>query len=557
MNLRFWKCGDSDWKNADERERMIAARLEEARAAKSTLDGYWRTMRTYYDGTHETAKQTGAFLASMDLPWQPCAVPDAYLHVEGQIEAIPPDFEFSARGDDDEQTALLRERAVRYVIQNNDLTAKNAANERRLNLYGSAVWKLSVCENEINEADIFIENPPLETIFPDPYATAIDDCEYIACIYRMNTERAARIFKNDLEKRGLSMKSILARKHRKGKDIFGLGDTVEIVEYWFRQPRDGEDTIEMLSGETVSYAYRSGDIALSILIEGTEVRYLPKFWSKTDFPKYPFVIYTKIPREDCLWGKSEIEQIIPLIDAADRQLAFAQLNTAFFSNDVLVYEENAFSSDSYPENRPGAIWKLRPGMMEKVKRLGGLAADHISHYEIADKYRAMMKEALGNYDFMQGDSSTQVTTATGLALLGDYASKRMKAKNICKKAGFERLYRLIDALVLEIYSAEKIQAITDSVYSFDEFLSGKGYVPLIDICVNIGEGLENSRSFTLTALSDLCHMEITEENYPIVRAYINALGIPERASLVAALDERFFQNKDEYVTEKGKEKQDE
>lgn len=64
-------------------------------------------------------------------------------------------------------------------------------------------------------------------------------------------------------------------------------------------------------------------------------------------------------------------------------------------------------------------------------------------------------------------------------------------------------------------------------------------MPQIDVKVNIGDGIDNSRSFTLSALSDLMAMDIDEENYPIVRAYISTLGIPERSSLCAAFDEKY------------------
>ena len=179
--------------------------------------------------------------------------------------------------------------------------------------------------------------------------------------------------------------------------------------------------------------------------------------------------------------------------------------------------------------------KLRPGMADKVKRLGGLSAEGAVHYEIADKYRAMMKETLGNFDFLQGDSATQVSTATGLALLGDYAGKRTAAKNICKKAGFERLYRLIDAMAMEVYSEERLKAITD----IDMLPDMMDYVPTLDVSIHIGDGISNSRSFTLKALEALCSMDLNAEHYPMVRAYIGALGIPERAELIARLDERF------------------
>ena len=535
MNLNFSEC-----LCADVRERMIAENLEIARSARGITDAYWRKMRSYYDGAHETASQTGGLLSTMELPWRPCSVPDGFLHVEGQIEAVPPDFEFSAQADADASCVKHRENIVRYLLQNADMTTKNAANERRLNIYGSAVWKLSVSRDDHLQPTVTIENPPLETVFPDPFAKTVDDCEYIACVYRMSAAKAIRIFADDLKCRGLTPDNMIRSKHHTKNDPVGLGDTFEITEYWFRQPCDGEATV-MDGSNAVTYAYRAGDIALSILIEGTEIRYLPKFWSKTSCRKYPFVIYGKIPSEETIWGKSELESIIPLIDAADRQLLFAQLNTAFFANDILVYEENAFAADSYPENRPGAVWKLRPGMSDKVKRLGGLASDHIAHYEIAEKYRAMMKETLGNYDFMQGDSSTNVTTATGLALLGDYASKRAKAKNICKKAGFERLYLLIDALALEIFSAERLHDILrcDGVFCFEDYQREYGCLPAFHTVIHVGDGFENSRSFTVSALSELCAMDMDAERYPVIRAYISALGIPEKAELLQALDRKF------------------
>ena len=111
---------------------------------------------------------------------------------KAKIEATPPDFEFSARGDRDEAKAEIRERVVRYAVQNADFTAKNAVNERRLRTScGSAVWKLAVGRRERAGPEIAIENPPPETIYPDPAAASIDECEYVACVYRMSAARAA------------------------------------------------------------------------------------------------------------------------------------------------------------------------------------------------------------------------------------------------------------------------------------------------------------------------------------------------------------------------------
>ena len=534
------------------REKSAAFLLREAKIARSNIDGYWQRMQNYYSGAHDTVKQTGEFLAATELPWKPATVPDGYLHVESQIESKMPDFEFCARSDDEADMAKARENAVRYICDRNELEIKNSVNERRLGIMGSAVWKLALTTGENGTDEIAIENPSPENIYPDPNSTSVDGCEYIGYTYKLSRLTAQRVFADDLALAGTNIDKIFEeRDERMGieTDIYSseASPLADVTEWWFRQPYDGSCSCETIDAAgnitTVNYEYRAGDIALCILLCGREIRYIPKFWNKTSCTHYPFVIYSRIMSDNSIWGRSEIEAILPLIDAADRQLAFAQLNTAFFANDILLYEENAFAPDSFPQNHPGAVWKLRPGMIDKVSRLGGLAGDSTVHYEIVDKYRALMKEALGNYDFLQGDSATQVTTATGLALLSDFASKRIAAKQVCKKAGFSRLYRLIDYFALEVYGHDRLEAIGAGCQGTLErcrhCIELLGYVPAVDIRINIGDGLENSRSFTISAISELIKTEITAENYPIVRAYIESLGIPYGAAICEKLDKKF------------------
>ena len=520
----------------EEREGTIKLLLDDAKCAKSGAEQYFQKMKSYYDGTHITESQTGAFLADAQLPWKPATVPDGYMHVESQIDADMPDFEFLGREESDAETAKVRESVVRYVCDGADLETKNAMNERRLNLYGTSVWKLSVGVG--NEgADVVVDAPSPEAIYPDPSASSLDECEYVGYVYSMSRIKAERVFEYDLSRSGTTVGEILKENGKEPE----LTDDVEIVEWWYKQPQSGEGLCDYVVGDAIESRpcpYKAGDVAFSILIGGREIRNVPKFWQKTGYGKFPFVIMNKTPRDGSIWGKSELEAIIPLIDAADRQLALAQLNTAFASNDIVVYEENAFSSDCYPQNSPGAVWKMRPGMVDKVKRLGGLAGDNVAHYEIVEKYRTLMKDALGNYDYLQGSAASRVTTATGLALLSDRANKRMTAKNVCKKAGFERLYRLIDYLALELYDESDVRRIVGGEADVSSF-GQSGYVPELDVRVSVGDGVDNSRSFTLSALCDLINMNVTEENYPIVRAYITALGIPEKDEICASLDEKF------------------
>jgi hypothetical protein len=549
MNLNFIKkskkTGEQMFTDAERREARIAELFREAAGARTAADEYWQKMRSYYSGTHETARKTGEFLASVNLPWKPAQIADGYMHTESQIVAKMPDFEFAPRSGEDGAAARARESIVRYIVENNDMERKNAASERTLGVLGSAAWKLSAYMDERGMPEIAVDSVAPASIYPDPAAACTDECEFIGYTYRMSKMRAERVFAADFARMGTTLDALIeeARRDKSKRGSFDIDlfdekcPTVDVLEWWFRQSEDG--TYTGADGSTVAYA--AGDIALSILIGGKEVRYVPKFYTNTLCTRFPFVIYGRIPREGSFWGKSELEEVIPLIDAADRQLAFAQLNAAFFANDVLVYEENAFAPDSFPDNRPGAAWKLRPGMVDKVKRLGGLAEDGKSHYDIVERYRTIIKETLGNYDYMQGDYSTNVTTATGLALLSDMASARRSTKNVCKKAGFAELYRMIDVFALEFFTKEKAELVLgDGAKTSEEYFAEYGYIPKIDVRVHIVDGVESSRSYTAAALSELAAMDINEENYPLVRAYINALDIPEKAAITAELDGKFI-----------------
>ncbi|MBQ8448052.1 MAG: hypothetical protein IJX27_03860 [Clostridia bacterium] len=554
MNLNFTKKSKKTSEHlfvcAESREERIAELFRDAASARTAAEEYWQKMRAYYSGTHETARKTGAFLASVNLPWKPAQIADGYMHTESQIVAKTPDFEFAPRSHEDGEAAKARESIVRYIFENNDMERKNAVNERRLGVMGSAVWKVSAYLDERGMPEIAVENPSPASIYPDPSAASVEDCEFIGYAYRMSKMRARRVFAEDFARMGTTLDALIEEARKDGKkrekldlDLFDEKcPTVDVLEWWFRQSDDGV----YIGADGRESAYARGDVALSILIGGKEVRYVPKFWENTVCTRFPFVVYGRIPREGSFWGKSELEEVIPLIDAADRQLAFAQLNAAFFANDVLVYEENAFAPDSFPDNRPGAVWRLRPGMVDKVKRLGGLGEGSEAHYDIVERYRKMIKETLGNYDYMQGDYSTNVSTATGLALLSDMASARMSAKNVCKKAGFAELYRLIDIFALEFYTKEKTELVLgEGAKTSTDYFAEYGYIPKIDVRIHIGEGVENSRSFTASALSELAEMNITAENYPLVRAYINTLDIPAKAEITAELDKRFAENKGE------------
>ena len=487
------------------------------------------------------------------LPWTPAQSTDGYIHVETQISARVPDFEFVPREKSDYDKAKQRERVVKYVCDNNGLDYKNSGNERRLNINGTAVWKVcwdGALEIGADKGDVAVLCPDSREIYPDPTSREVDGCEYIGYVYKMHRMKAQRIFEKDFERNGSSLSDYLESGIRNASytsDSYDTDDdTVTVTEWWFRQPCKGR----MSAGE---YSWKAGDIALCILLNGKEIRYIPKYWKNTGFNSFPFVIYSKIPNEKSIWGKSELEAIIPLIDAKDRELAFAQLNSAYSSNDIILVEENALSDGEELDSAPGSIWKMRPGMMGKIARLGNMASAQKSLYTNSSYWQSLIESTTGNFEVNQGKEPANVTTATGIALLNERAESRKTLKSIDKNEGFKRLYSLIDKTCLEYYSDGRIVRLGLSdekgrVFGYGGFINRtrqERYIPSVDVTVHTGSAIANSKAFTVSALTTLIGMRINEDNYKLVKAYVETIGIPERGEICTFLDERFGKGNEE------------
>ncbi len=553
-----------DYSDSANREETIKHLLNLCARSKSSVNAYWKKMRSYYDGSHEIRTHNALFAHEQDIPWEAAQSTDGYIHIESQIETKLPDFEFSPRGKDDYDRAKQRESVTRYICDINALELKNAVNERRLNILGTAVYKIcwdnSVFDGK-NYGDVIIDTPKPEQILCDPSATDVDSCEYIGYMYRLHKQKAKRIFAQDFKRLGEDIEGYVNSYHS------GLGyyeytgqdrsedpadDTITITEWWFRQPSDGKQTIKCLvDGKEVgvTYKWKSGDIALCILLGDKEIRYIPKYWKNTECSMFPFVIYSKIPNEDSLWGKSELEAIIPLIDASDRELAYAQLNSAFSSNDIIVAEENALSDDGELDNSPGAVWKLRPGMMGKIQRLGNSSYSEINQYNNSMHWRNLMQETTGNFEINQGKEPSKVTTASGIALLNERSKNRQALKQVIKSQGFRRLYELVDRTALEYYSDGRILDIGavdkgEKVFRFTDYAtypegSDTAYIPIVDVRIHIGDGVSNSKAFTIQALSELINANINEVNYKLIESYAELIGLPMRQEICDILEEKF------------------
>lgn len=587
MKTRIYKtqtpsAGTYDYSRRDAREETVARLLHLAGNSKSVMTSYWKKMRSYYDGDHQIRMHNAAFSGEQDIPWEAAQSTDGFIHVESQVDTKVPEFEFSPRDPKDYACAKQREKIVRYICDINTVEQKNALNERRLNILGSAVYKVcwdSAFFDGSRRGEVLVDVPKPEQIFPDPAASTVDGCEYIGYTYRLHRQKAKRLFAEELAAAGQDFDQLIAHSGGGGyyeytgeeRDVFDRAeDTVTVTEWWFRQPCDGSDTVKVfVEGKPVSVSYRwkAGDVALSLLVEGHEIRYIPRYWKNTACTMFPFVIYSKIPKEDSVWGKSELEAILPLIDASDRELAFAQLNSAFSSNDIIVAEENALADDGELDNSPGAVWKLRPGMMGKIQRLGNSAYTETNQYNNSTYWRNIIQETTGNFTINQGSEPTRVTTASGIALLNERSKNRQQMKKVIKAEGFRRLYDLIDRTALEYYDSQRIPLIGaaqpgETVYRFEDFAtypehSDAAYYPVVDVKIHVGDGIANSKAFTVQAISELIKVPINADNFRLIQSYVELIGLPMRQEICDDLERKYGDstNKTETAAESDAEKE--
>jgi hypothetical protein len=582
----------------EDRENTVTYLYDYAKTNRTPWVEKWQLYDDYYNNKHATQLEIYESCKKAGIPWIPAIIPEPWIQVESQIIPDIPDFEFNGRDDDlDSKKAKQREFVVKYVVENNKVNAMNTNNERRLNKLGNAIWKVawdSKKESPHTMGDITVRDIDPANFFPDPSAYDIDDCEFIDYVYRLHKNKAAREFKNELKALDMTIDSIGLDGNHTDTEIYNSriqsidDDSLQIIEHWFRQPEDGEDTYEYeyydeLRGKNYTakqkVTWEAGDIGCSILINDVEIKYIPKYWIKTgkQNKKYPFVKYCKIPDENNFWDKSELKPIIELVDAADRELAIALLNDAFMGNDIIVSEENSFADDSNPENRPGAHWKMKTGQIGAVKRLGGLG-EPSNRIEMINFLREVIQETIGNFDSTQGKEPVRVTTASGIAQLNERADARKNIKKADRLAGFEQLYELIDWHCLEFYDDDRLIFIgvkdDDTrakfmqnpmmgnmdinqgpvIFKFnadnmrvldDEQTQMMGepqyYYPRVDAVVNAGDGLNKSKAFTLASTEKLLSLQITPQNYKIVIAMVDIMDLPNRKEIREHLESMFAQ----------------
>lgn len=559
-----------DYSTPEKRVETAAGLFSKAKTARAPIERDWEQWNDYYNFIHDAAYETKEFCEENGIPWTPAVLPDCFIQVESQIQPGIPEPEFRGRDDDkDSEKAKERELAVRYVIENNRLEDMNNSNERRLVKLGDAFWKVfwdPSMRCGPSEGDIHIVDVPVEDIYVDPSCknNGIQAGQYVGYVYSLHRVAFAQTYKRALEKLGLTVDEIASGGYLTKTGMFDLtlssdieDDTIQVLEWWYKEPVG-------YYNDELKMDIPAGAVACSIQAGGKELRHIPMYWKDThrQCSLFPFVHYWRIRDENGFYNKSELYAIKDLVDAADRKFSATLLNDCFMSNDVVIVEEGAMARGEEFINAPGAVNTVKANKMGAVARLGGLHSS--SDNSFANFIMEQIQRANRNYDSNLGRETTRQTTATGLAMLREDSNEQGDIKSYDREKGFERLYELIDWHCLEFFDDKRLLFIgakneyeepKEITFSRDNYAKRMPeildpdtmevlreswqYWPKVDVTVNVDDGVIKGKQATLSALDKVAAMGVNADNWKLVVAMLDILGVPQRKMLEEEWKARF------------------
>lgn len=562
----FKKDRTYDYSTPESRVNTASWLFEQAKNERTAVEELWLKHNDYYNFDHRAIHETAEAMESADMSWEPAMVPDPWIMVESQIVPEVPVPEFRGRDNwSDGQTAKERELAVKYIMEANRLGDMNTSNERRLRKLGDAFWK-AYWDADMpfgeGRGNIRIRDVAPMDIYPDPTAgpEGLQAGEYVVYVYTMHKLRFWRMFHRELTKQGLTLEDVLGTQYREDDDLLApysrgtqfRDDMVQIMEFWFKHPCDCKDA-------------RAGDVGCTVQAAGVEVKYIPKYWKRTSGQNqlFPFVHYWCIRDETQFWNKSELEPIIPTVDAADRELTMGLMNDAMMANDVLVEEEGAVSDGCEVTNIPGSKVTVKTGRINSIRRLGGLHTGG-AFANMVEWLQSQIQRTNRNFDSNNGMETARVTTARGLLQLRTDAETQQKLKRADRDAGFCRLYELLDWLALEFFDDDRMLTIgaeregdepQQLLFNADNYMTVRPgttdpetgekleedvqYFPRVDVTVTAGNGISKNPAATLEVLDKLAAVTVTAENWKLLAAEVELLDIPQKQEIIERWKRQF------------------
>lgn len=567
LNPRAW-----DLSTVEGRESLLNDKFEEAKTFRMPQTRKMIELDEYYHNRHYTKEQINRLIAENGWDFVPPILPDPFIQVESQINPNRPDFTFRGRDDDQDSTrAKERQEVVEYILYNTKLDDLIPNNDRVMNKIGDCFYKVAfdgTVQGPGYVGEITIGDPDPANIFPYPQsAYTEDDCEIFYYPYRIHHRAAYRKWKS------LAQRKILDTIKTSGSH----GDT-EIYNVNRLQPTIDDDTFQVIEAW---YKDDEGDIACSIQIERKEIQFIKKYWENTRLSgnkMLPFVKLCKIPVNKSFWSKGEIESIIELCDAGDREFLMAHMNDMFNADDMIVCEDEALKAGTTIEKKPGGIIWTKPNKGGAVRRLGGRESN-VNALNMVNFIHEKIQETNGNFNINMGkEPQRNVKTLGALVLLNEKGDKRTNIKETPRNNGFRRLYELIDWTVLEFINVDRAMLIrgkkpeetkmitfnSDNHRKFDQklylnkieaaqqknievtpqmdnqFAEESFYYPRLDTEIMVSNPIQQSKGTMIQATENIASQmdKLTPAKAVLLKSEIDIMGLPNAQDIKDAIDQQ-------------------
>lgn len=560
-----------DLSTKESRESLFADKFEDAKRIRMPHTKKMIELDEYYHNRHYTKEQIERLVAENGWDFVPPILPDPFIQVESQINPKRPDFTFKGRDNDmDSAKAKERQEVVEYVLYNTHYDDLVPNQDRVMNKIGDCFDKVAFDGSITGPGyigDITIGDPDPANIFPYPSnACDIDDCEIIFYPYRIHQRAAYRQWETPAQRKVLD--SLKPSANHGDTEIYNINrtkdindDTFQVIEAWYK---DDE-----------------GDIACSVLIEEKEIQFIKKYWENTRTSgnkMYPFVKKCKIPVNKSFWSKGEIESIIELCDAGDREFLMSHMNDMFNADDMIVCEDEALKAGTTIEKKPGGIIWTKPNKSGAVRRLGDMGSN-INTLNMINFIHEKIQETNGNFNVNMGkEPDANVKTLGGMAMLNEKGEKRNTIKETPRNNGYRRLYELIDWTVMEffntdrtilirgkkegedkklIFNSDKHKVFDQKLYleklsaaqsknieitpEMDEqFALESSYYPRLDSEIIVSNPIQNSKATMIQATEQVSQQldNLTPAKAVLLKSEIDIMGLPNAQEIKEAIDQQ-------------------
>jgi len=542
-----------DLSTKEGRESLFSDKFEDAKNIRMPQTKKMIELDEYYHNRHYTKEQIERLIRENGWDFVPPILPDPFIQVESQINPKRPDFTFKGRDNDMDSTkAKERQDVVEYVLYNTKFDDLVPNNDRVMNKTGDSFYKVAfdgTIEGPGYLGDITIGDPDPANIFPYPSnACTEDECEIFFYPYRIHQRAAYRQWKSPAQRKILD--SLKPSSNHGDTEIYNINrvetniydDTFQVIECWYR---DDE-----------------GDISCSVQIENKEIQFIDKYWvntRKSGNRMFPFVKLCKIPVNKSFWSKGEIETIIELSDAGDREFLMAHMNDMFNADDMIVCEDDSLKAGTTIEKKPGAIIWTKPNKGGAVRRLGDRTGNSKA-LEMVNFIHEKIQETNGNFNVNMGkEPDANVKTLGALVLLNEKGEKRNNVKETPRNNGYRRLYELIDWTAMEFLNTNRTVLIRGKKEGEDKTITFNSenhkvldatktdstgmpvyYYPRLDTEIIVSNPIQQSKGTMIQATEQVSTQldKLTPAKAVLLKSEIDIMGLPNAQDIKDAIDQQ-------------------